>query len=296
MARKAAPALSATKKPADKAASSAAQAPASGASGSSSEARSDSATGSAVVAAPEAPTAPPAVSVTKTGAAPAARAKAPTARATAGKAPAKPNERGGASEDDRGVALDAEAIVAGNLTTHVLALGMQLSDERPTVAAQAARVLEEILARKPEMLVPVVDRLVPAVLGHNAKVIALGAAALPHVARLAPARVAKHLGSLTDGFASAGPTAQDGLLRTFAALCHASVAYQKRLEPVIDRALGEAEPKVLPRWVEIALPALKGEPHARARAVVEQRLGTLPRPIALKVADYLGVKLRRLSP
>jgi hypothetical protein len=191
--------------------------------------------------------------------------------------------------------VSAEAIVAENLTAQVLALGAQLADERPATAAQAARVLEEILARKPELLVPLVDRLVPATLGDNARAAALGAAALPHLARLAPARVAKHLGALTDAFAGASPTAQDGLLRTFAALCQASVAYQKRLEPVIDLALGQADPKVLLRWAEIALPALKGEPHARARAVVEQRLGTLPRPVAQKVADYLGIKLRRPS-
>ena len=46
------------------------------------------------------------------------------------------------------------------------------------------------------------------------------------------------------------------------------------------------------RWTEIVLPALKGEPHARARAVVERRLYQIPRAVAQKIADFLGLKLR----
>jgi hypothetical protein len=40
------------------------------------------------------------------------------------------------------------------------------------------------------------------------------------------------------------------------------------------------------------LPALKGEPHAQARAVVEQRLSAIPRPQAEKISEFLGIKLR----
>jgi hypothetical protein len=113
------------------------------------------------------------------------------------------------------------------------------------------------------------------------------------MARLAPARVARHLPALTTTFTEVSPVAQDGLVRTFSTLCVASVAYQKRLEPVLDVALGAADAKTLLRWTQIVLPALKGEPHARARAVVERRLPALPRPVAQKIADHLGIKLRR---
>jgi hypothetical protein len=75
-------------------------------------------------------------------------------------------------------------------------------------------------------------------------------------------------------------------------LCTASVAYQKRLIDVMESALGKAEPKTLQQWTEIILPALKGEPHAQARAVVVARLEALPRPIAQQIATFLGVKLR----
>ena len=64
---------------------------------------------------------------------------------------------------------------------------------------------------------------------------------------------------------------------------------------MLDLALGQADARTLVRWTEIVLPALKGEPHARARAVVEGRIGELPRPIAQKLADFLGIKLRRLA-
>ena len=59
------------------------------------------------------------------------------------------------------------------------------------------------------------------------------------------------------------------------------------------KALAGAEPKTLLRWTELVLPALKGEPHAQARAVVEQRLPDVPRPQAEKIAEFLGIRLRR---
>jgi len=195
-----------------------------------------------------------------------------------------------------GAGAVAAGIVAELQTTQITTLGAQLVDERPAMATQAARVLEEVLSIKPEMLVTIIDRFVTGVLGENARVVQTCAAALPHMARLAPARVARHLQLLTDSFSAASPLGKDGLVRTFAALCSASVAYQKRLEPVLDLALGQADPKTLVRWTEIVLPALKGEPHARARSVVEARVADLPRPIAQKLADFLGIKLRRISP
>jgi hypothetical protein len=112
------------------------------------------------------------------------------------------------------------------------------------------------------------------------------------MARIAPARVARHLQRLKDGFDVATPTGKDGLVRTFAGLCVASVAYQKRLESVLNKALGEADAKTLQKWTEVVLPALKGEPHARARATVETRLERIPKASAQKIADFLGIKLR----
>jgi hypothetical protein len=123
-------------------------------------------------------------------------------------------------------------------------------------------------------------------------VVQSAASALAPLSRIAPAKVAKQLPLLTQNWSATTEEGKDGLVRTFAGLCTASVAYQKRLEPALAQALGEAEPKLLIRWTEIVLPALKGEPHARARAVVESRLANIPRPQAQKIADFLGIKLR----
>lgn len=195
-----------------------------------------------------------------------------------------------------GASAAAAALIAEQQLVQLATLGAQLLDERTATATHAARVLEEVLAQKPEMLVAVIDRFVAGVLGENPRVVQTCAASLPHMARLAPARVARHLQSLTDSFSTASAAGKDGLVRTFAALCSASVAYQKRLEPVLDLALGQADPKTLVRWTEIVLPALKGEPHARARAVVEARVSELPRPVAQKLAEFLGIRLRHLAP
>ena len=197
-----------------------------------------------------------------------------------------------APEAAKGAGGVAEKILAGTHDESVGSFGAALLGDREAAATQAARVIDELLARKPAVLVPLVDRFVAAIASKNARVVQTAANALPALGRLAPARVARNLDALTGAFAAASPMGKDGLVRTFASLCAASVAYQKRLEPVLDMALSGADPKELARWTEIVLPALKGEPHARARAVVEGRVNDLPKPIAQRIAAFLGIKLR----
>lgn len=192
----------------------------------------------------------------------------------------------------KGAAALAAKIIGEQQASAVSSHAAAMLDDKPTVSTQSARVIEEIASQKPEMLVPQVDRICTALFSTNPRVVQASAAALPLLARLAPARVAKHLPTLTESFPKASEMGKDGLVKTFASLCAASVAYQKRLEPAIEVALSSADPKTLARWTEIVLPALKGEPHAQARAVVEQRLAGLPKPIAQGIADFLGIKLR----
>jgi hypothetical protein len=189
----------------------------------------------------------------------------------------------------------ADRIVEASDTSSVASHAEHLMSDKPTSATASARVLEELLARKPEMLVPVIDKMVHVVTTGPKRSVQTAAAALPVMARLAPARVARHLPMLTDRFAQSSEVGKDGLVSTFAALCTASVAYQKRLEPVLELALSSADPKTLQRWTEIVLPSLKGEPHARARAVVEERLNVIPRQLAQPIATFLGIKLRPAS-
>lgn len=186
----------------------------------------------------------------------------------------------------------AEAIVAGS-TEHSLANhATDLSDGNKNTMALATRVMDEIIQRKPELAAPHIERMVRLLNSDNARVAQTCAAALPELARVAPAKVAKHTAKLDAAFANGTDVSKDGVVRTFAALCVASVAYQKRLIDSLESALSGAEPKTLQRWTEIVLPALKGEPHAQARAAVEQRLYEIPRPIAQKIATFLGMKLR----
>jgi hypothetical protein len=177
----------------------------------------------------------------------------------------------------------------------VLRHAIALEDDREATANQAARLIQELAELKPELLVPLIERFSRLLVSKNKRVVASSASALAPLSRIAPAKVAKQLPLLTQNWEHTTEEGKDGLVRTFAGLCTASVAYQKRLEPALARALGEAEPKLLIRWTEIVLPALKGEPHARARAVVEERLPNIPRPQAQKIADFLGIKLRPLA-
>lgn len=188
----------------------------------------------------------------------------------------------------------AQELITANDSQAVLRHAVALEDERETAANHAARLMQELSELKPELLVPLIERFARLVANKNKRVVATCAAALAPLSRIAPAKVAKQLPALTQNWEFTTEEGKDGLVRTFAGLCTASVAYQKRLEPALARALGEAEPKLLIRWTEIVLPALKGEPHARARAVVEERLPAIPRPQAQKIADFLGIKLRPL--
>lgn len=183
-------------------------------------------------------------------------------------------------------------ILAGEGDKSIADLGDELASGKKSIAAAAARVLDELVEQKPECVVPVIDRYA-AVIGGPARRPAQSAAkALPLMARIAPARVARHLPMLKEAYDGATAPGKDGLVRTFAGLCTASVAYQKRLEDVLNKALDEAEAKTLIQWSQVVLPALKGEPHARARATVEARLQRIPKAHAQKIADFLGIKLR----
>jgi len=199
---------------------------------------------------------------------------------------AKPKKGGGA-------AATAEQLIENKATQQIAEhAGQMLDDGHPTTATQSARVIGEIVARKPEVVAPLVDRFVSGITSGNRRVVQTSAEALPAIAKVAPARVAKHLEKLKPAFSNASDVGKDGLVRTFAALCAASVAYQRRLEPVLKQALGEAGSKILVEWTKAVLPALKGEPHANARAVVESRLADIQRAHAQQIADFLGIKLR----
>lgn len=205
-------------------------------------------------------------------------------------APAEPAGAPAAAELSAGAA----AILAGNdqqLLQHVQALEQE---GRP--ASLAARVVEEVIQQKPQLGAPHIGRLVKLLIGGPARGAQTAALTLPLLAKVAPAKVARHLDTLREGFGAASEPAKDGMVRVFIALCLASVAYQRRVIDVLEKALAGAEPKTLVQWTELALPALKGEPHAQARAVVEQRMYEVPRPQAQRIADFLGVKLRVSRP
>lgn len=216
----------------------------------------------------------------------------PTADAGATEKSAEDAAKSTATKKPSGASEAATRILNSEDERTVADYGDDLISGKKSVAAQAARVIDEIVAQKPEAVVPIIDRFVKVIGGADKRPAQSASNALPLMARIAPARVARHLPTLKGAYDGATITGKDGLVRTFAGLCTASVAYQKRLEPELNKALSEAEPKILLKWTEVVLPALKGEPHARARATVEARLGRIPKAVAQKIADFLGIKLR----
>jgi hypothetical protein len=190
----------------------------------------------------------------------------------------------------------ASALVSGTSTTSLEQYVDQLVQPHSSAVTDAARVLEALAQIKPELLTPYIELFVKQLDSPSIPAAQCSAFCLPVLARVVPAKVAKQLKTMQAEFPNAPVIAKDGLVRTFVALCVASVTYQKRLIDSFELALRTAEPEQLPAWVEHILPALKGEPYAQARSVVEQRLPDplLPRDTAQRVADFLGVKLRPL--
>lgn len=225
---------------------------------------------------------------------PAARRASAKRRASGDSAAAKAKTAEPRSTEKKASAASdlAAKILSGESDRTVIELGNDLASGKKSVAAQSARILDEILDAKPDAVVPIIDRYAAVIGGADRRPAQSAAKALPLMARIAPARVARHLPKLKESYDGATPPGKDGLVRTFAGLCTASVAYQKRLEDVLDKALAEADATTLIVWCQVVLPALKGEPHARARATVEGRLGRIPKVHAQKIADFLGIKLR----
>lgn len=186
----------------------------------------------------------------------------------------------------------AEDILSGNAEKELENLTAALEDNSKSAATQAARVVEEIITRQPELAIPHIEKLVRLLTEGETRVVQTCANSLPLVARVAPAKVAKHLQKLKNSFGSASDVGKDGIVRTFASLCIASIAYQKRLIGILETALSGADSKALQSWAELLLPALKGEPHAQARQAVEKRLNEIPRTKGRKIAAALGIKLR----
>ena len=212
-----------------------------------------------------------------------------------------PQVPGGASEPPLGKKKSGGAELAAQIVAGTSELGLAhfaraLEHENPHTSSQAARVIEEVVLLKPELVAPHIERLVRLLASTNPRVVQASATTLPLLTRIAPAKVARHLERLRGGYPTASDVAKEGMVRIFVALCVASVAYQKRVIDVLEGALASAEPKTLLRWAELVLPALKGEPHAQARSVVEGRLPEIPRPQAEKIADFLGIRLRPSRP
>jgi hypothetical protein len=222
------------------------------------------------------------------------RSGADTDRDASPASPASPSQKPGSSS----ASVVAAEVVAGTANVSPEQYIRQLSDEsvKESAALQAARVVEELANQKPELLAPHIEALIGALRSTRPRVAQAAAHCLPVLARVVPAKVAKHLKTLQSSFSSASDVGKDGLVRTFVALCVASVTYQKRLIENFEQALRSADSKQLAGWVEHILPALKGEPYAQARTIAEKRLSDpeLPRPIAQRVADLLSVKLRSL--
>ena len=115
-------------------------------------------------------------------------------------AEARPAKKGG------GAAVAAEKILADEAPQSKIAEHGETMMEGPrTAATQSARVLSEVIAEKPELVVPLVAKFAKGISSSNKRVVQPSAEALPAIARIAPARVARQLDVLKGSFEASIP-------------------------------------------------------------------------------------------
>src|SRR5690606_2692608 len=99
----------------------------------------------------------------------------------------------------RGATMSGEGAVAEESEIPIAELGDDLVSGKKALVTSAARVIDALLEREPEAVVPIIDRFVKAVGGDDKRAAQTAAAALPIMARVAPARVARHLPRRSEG-------------------------------------------------------------------------------------------------
>ena len=113
-----------------------------------------------------------------------------------------------------GAAAIAYKILAEeNPQSKIAEQGETMMEGPRTAATQAARVLSEVIAEKPELVVPLVAKFAKGISSSNKRVVQTSAEALPAIARIAPARVARQLDVLRGSFEQANDVGKDGLVR-----------------------------------------------------------------------------------
>ncbi|MDD9942613.1 MAG: hypothetical protein OXU20_16350 [Myxococcales bacterium] len=166
-----------------------------------------------------------------------------------------------------------------------------LSGPEP-IPVDVAAIVERAMAEHPKALASFIPRLVQLMYCEEQAVAQACARALPALTKVTPAKVGKHIATLSDGFIGASDTAKQGTVDTFVGLSAASVAYQKRVIGTLVAALREAELDIMVSWATAMLPTLKGEPYAAARSQVEARLAQMPRQQGQEIARRLGITYR----
>ena len=103
-----------------------------------------------------------------------------------------------------GAAAAAEKLLSDETPQSKIAEHGETMMEGPrTAATQSARVLSEVIAEKPELVVPLVAKFAKGISSSNKRVVQTSAEALPAIARIAPARVARQLDVLKGSFEEA---------------------------------------------------------------------------------------------
>lgn len=159
-------------------------------------------------------------------------------------------------------------------------------------AVQAAQTLRRLADIDPRRLGGVVSRIAQHLALDHVEVVALAGETLALLAQAVPAKVAKHSDAMVQLWPEATSTGRNAIVRTLIGLCEASVVYQRRLGPHLERALAEADLDTLVTWAADLLPVLKGEPYANARAIAEERLADLPRDEGRAACATVGVSYR----
>ena len=147
-----------------------------------------------------------------------------------------------------------------------------LRDTDDALAGDCIKVLYEIGALNPELLVEYAGDFLNLLRSRNNRLVWGGMSALATVARAAAEEIYKEIDTVLKAFRTGSVITVDRGVSVLAGVCRAGQRYAKVLWPVIVRHLSTCRPKEVPQHAERALAAVTARNAAEFREVLSKRL------------------------
>ncbi|MCL1830127.1 MAG: hypothetical protein FWG21_01715 [Oscillospiraceae bacterium] len=146
-----------------------------------------------------------------------------------------------------------------------------LSSLQSDIASDCIKILYEVGARKPELLVLYVDSFIEALSSKNNRMVWGAMKALATITDLDPEGIFSRFDEIYDAFLTGSVITVDNAVTVFAKLCSMDEKYKKRVEPLLLKHLSESRIKNMPQHIERMVVCLNKVNIKRVEEIFESR-------------------------